>query len=92
VLRVNKKGNTGGNIKVQWAISFDGRTIDGPFAINPAIVTASRTDFVGNVTGWNTMSLPAFLTPFVFFRFSGRSDNPATGVTVDAILIKRDNT
>ena len=90
VLRVNKGGNTGGSIKVRFAISLDGRTIDGKYAANMSIVTASREDFPNNATGWNASALPNFLTPFVFLKFSGATGNPATGVTVDAILIKRE--
>ena len=90
VLRVNKGGNTGGSIKVRYAISFDGRVIDGKFVSNASIVTASREDFSGNPTGWNASALPNFLTPFVFLKFSGATGNPSTGVTVDAIIIKRE--
>jgi hypothetical protein len=89
-VRVNKGGNTGGSIKVRYAISFDGRVVDGNYNGNSSIVTASREDFPSNPTGWNVSALPNFLTPFVFLKFSGATGNPATGVTVDAILIKRE--
>lgn len=87
-IRVNKTGGTG-NIKVQWAISLTGTAVNGSFTGNTSIITTTQSDFPYSAKTWNAAPLPNFLTPFMYLRFVGAALNPATGVTVDAILYKR---
>jgi hypothetical protein len=88
LMRVSKTGGTG-NIKVQYAISRNGSTVDGSYLGNASIVTASAQDFPLSAKVWNAIPLPNFLSLYVFLKFSGATGNPATGVTVDAELVVR---
>lgn len=87
-IRANK-GGTSGAIRVQYAGSFYGTAVNGSFTGNDNLINSTRLDFPNSNTRWNFLALPNFLAPFVFFRFSGATGNPATGVTVDAIVLTR---
>ena len=88
--RVNKAGSSFGKIKIQYAFSFNGTAVNGVYSANNALVTATHTDFPNSKNSWNVVAMPAVLTPAVALRFVGRASNPATGVTIDAILFKRE--
>lgn len=56
------------DVKLRWAGSPDG-TNRGPFDENSDIITESGVDFT-NPEDWNQVSLPNFLSPYVFFELS----------------------
>lgn len=88
MFRASKTGGTA-SIKIQYAVSRTGSTVDGSYIGRTSLVTASAQDFPNSAKVWNAISLPNFLSPFVFFKFSGATGNPATGVTVSADLVVR---
>jgi hypothetical protein len=90
IFRASKNGGTA-SIKIQYAISRNGSSIDGSYVGNRSIVTASAEDFPESAKAWNAAALPNFLAPYVYFRFSGATGNPATGVTISADLVVRDS-
>ena len=88
MFRASKNGGTA-SVKIQYAISRTGQTVDGSYVGNTSLVTASADDFPLSAKAWKAVALPNFLAPFVHIKFSGASGNPATGVTVDAELVVR---
>ena len=87
-LLVSKTGGTG-NVRVQYAQSLYGTSVNSSFTGNSNIIETTQSIFPSSPKRWNFVALPLFLAPYVFFRFTGVTGNPATGVTVNAVLFKR---
>lgn len=90
LFRAAKTGGTA-NIRIRYAISRTGDQVDGSFSTDDPLVDQSASDFPNSAKVWNAVPLPNFLAPYIFFQFSGVTGNPATGVTVDAILYLRES-
>lgn len=88
--RVNKGQSTFGKINIQYAFSFSGSAVNGIYSANSKLVSGSHIDFPNSKNAWNVIAMPNPLTPAIALRFIGRASNPATGVTIDAILFKRE--
>ena len=89
LLLASKTGGTA-NIRVRYAISRNGQTLDGNYVANRPIIYQLQTDFPDSAKVWNSVPLPNFLAPYVILQFSGVTGNPATGVSVSATLYVRE--
>jgi hypothetical protein len=89
LLLASKSGGTA-NISIRYAISRDGKTVDGNYQANRPLVDTLQGDFPNSAKVWNAIVLPNFLAPYLFLQFRGVTGNPATGVSVSATIYIRE--